>query len=196
MNASSTAPTSKQPPRVCVFCGSRTGHDPVWSSLAEAAGAGIGQRGWDMVFGAGQIGLMGIVANAARDAGSRITGVIPSYLMTTEVVMRDLDELVEVETMIERKIEMSRRADAFLVLPGGVGTLEELFEVWTGAATYAHQKPMVIANTMGYFDGLLMYMEEVRDHGFLDDQHLNQPVVVRDLDAVFQALEAALSRVG
>ena len=175
---------------VCVFCGSRTGIDAHWAESASEIGQAIGQRGWSLVFGAGRTGLMGIVASAALQSGAAVTGVIPRYLTQTEPPLEGLTELLIVETMIERKIEMVARSDVFLVLPGGIGTFEELFEVWTATQTNAHQKPIVIANLAGYFDDLMDFVESAREKGFIYPGHLERVVVVNDVAAVIHALTA------
>ncbi len=119
-----------------------------------------------------------------------MTGVIPRYLTQTEPPLEGLTELLIVETMIERKIEMVARSDVFLVLPGGIGTFEELFEVWTATQTNAHQKPIVIANLAGYFNDLMDFVESAREKGFIYPGHLERVVVANDVAAVIQALTA------
>lgn len=175
---------------VCVFCGSRTGIDAHWAESASEIGQAIGQRGWSLVFGAGRTGLMGIVASAALQSGAAVTGVIPRYLTQTEPPLEGLTELLIVETMIERKIEMVARSDVFLVLPGGIGTFEELFEVWTATQTNAHQKPIVIANLAGYFDDLMDFVESAREKGFIYPGHLERVLVANDVASVIKALTA------
>ncbi len=175
---------------VCVFCGSRTGIDAHWAESASEIGQAIGQRGWSLVFGAGRTGLMGVVAGAALQSGAAVTGVIPRYLTQTEPPLEGLTELLIVETMIERKIEMVARSDVFLVLPGGIGTFEELFEVWTATQTNAHQKPIVIANLAGYFDDLMDFVESAREKGFIYPGHLERVLVANDVAAVIHALTA------
>jgi uncharacterized protein (TIGR00730 family) len=176
--------------RVCVFCGSRAGTDAHWAESASQIGQAIGQRGWSLVFGAGRTGLMGAVASAALKSGASVTGVIPRYLTQTEPPLAGLTELLIVETMIERKIEMVARSDVFLVLPGGIGTFEELFEVWTATQTNAHQKPIVIANLAGYFNDLMDFVESAREEGFIYPGHLERVMVADDVAAVMQALTA------
>ena len=176
--------------RVCVFCGSRGGIDAHWAESASQIGQAIGQQGWSLVFGAGRTGLMGIVAGAALKSGGVVTGVIPRYLTQTEPPLEGLTELLIVETMIERKIEMVARSDVFLVLPGGIGTFEELFEVWTATQTNAHQKPIVIANLAGYFNDLMDFVESAREKGFIYPGHLERVVVADDVAGVMQALTA------
>ncbi len=181
---------------VCVFCGSRAGIDSHWAESASQIGQAIGRQGWSLVFGAGRTGLMGVVASAALKHGAAVTGVIPRYLTQTEPPLEGLTELLIVETMIERKIEMVARSDVFLVLPGGIGTFEELFEVWTATQTNAHQKPIVIANLAGYFNDLMAFVESARETGFIYPGHLERVVVADDVAAVMQALSAAASRIG
>ena len=136
---------------ICVYCGSRPGAEPAYRSAAEVVGTLIGQRGWQLVYGGGRAGLMGAVADAALAAGARTVGVIPSSLMERELGHAGLDELHVVETMHERKRLMAERADAFLALPGGIGTFEELFEAWTWRQLGYHDKPLGLLDVGGYY---------------------------------------------
>lgn len=158
--------------------------------MAARVGDAIAQRGWSMVFGAGQSGLMGVVARAALAGGALVTGIIPRYLTALEAPCEGLSELLIVETMIERKLEMVARSDVFLVMPGGIGTFEELFEVWTATQTNAHQKPIVIANFEGYFNDLLAFVESAQQKGFIYPGHLERVVVAGEPDDVIKALAA------
>jgi len=151
---------------VCVYCGSRDGVAPAPASDAEAVGALLAQRGWRRVYGAGDVGLMGRVARAAQ-AGSGVTlGVIPAHLMSHEVGKRDLDTLVVTETMHERKKVMFMNADAIVVLPGGAGTLDELFEVLTWRQLGLHDKQVYLLNTDGYWTPLTDLLRRVVEGGF------------------------------
>lgn len=143
-----------------------------------------------MVFGAGQSGLMGVVARAALAGGAQVTGIIPRYLTASEPPCEGLSELLVVETMVERKLEMMARSDVFLVMPGGIGTFEELFEVWTATQTNAHQKPIVIANFEGYFTDLLAFVESAKQKGFIYPGHLERVVVAGEPDDAIRALTA------
>lgn len=146
------------PLSLCVYCGSRPGADPSYTQAARQLGTRIGERGWTLVYGGARVGLMGSVADATLAAGGRVIGVIPEVLMSREVAHHGLTELHVVQTMHQRKHLMAERADAFLALPGGVGTLEELFEAWTWRQLGYHHKPLALLNVAGYYDELLAFM--------------------------------------
>jgi hypothetical protein len=151
---------------VCVYCGSRDGTDPAFAADAEAVGALLAARGWRLVYGAGDVGLMGRVARAAQAAGGVTLGVIPEHLMAREVGKRDLDTLVVTETMHERKKVMFMNADAIVVLPGGAGTLDEVFEALTWRQLGLHDKQVFLLNTSGYWDPLVQILKAVVSAGF------------------------------
>jgi len=152
---------------VCVYCGSRSGADPAYAQTAREVGAEIGRRGWELVYGGGKVGLMGVVADAVLEHGGRVVGVIPRILMEREVGHRGLHELHVVETMHQRKQMMAERASVFLALPGGIGTMEELFEVWTWRQIGYHDQPVGLLNVSGYYDALLTFLQRSVDCGFL-----------------------------
>lgn len=152
---------------VCVYCGSRPGLDAAFAQAANTVGRLIGQSGGQLVYGGGRAGLMGIVADAALAAGATVVGVIPQALMERELGHRGLTELHVVQTMHERKQMMAERSDAFLALPGGIGTLEELFEVWTWQQLGYHDKPVGLLNVAGYYDRLLGFLDETGRQGFV-----------------------------
>ncbi|ODU08507.1 MAG: Rossman fold protein, TIGR00730 family [Rubrivivax sp. SCN 71-131] len=152
---------------LCVFCGSRHGAKPVYAEATRAVGTALAERGWQLVYGGGNVGLMGVLADAARDGGARVTGVIPQSLMAREVGHRGLDELLIVPSMHARKRRMAERADAFLALPGGLGTFEELFEIWTWRQLGYHQRPIALLNTAGYYDPLLRFLQDTVAQGFV-----------------------------
>jgi uncharacterized protein (TIGR00730 family) len=154
---------------VCVYCGSRFGASPAFLSAARALGQAIATRGWRLVYGGGNVGLMGATADAALEAGGQVVGVIPERLMNREVGHRGLSELHVVQTMHERKRLMAELADAFIALPGGIGTLEELFEVWTWRHLGYHDQPIGLLNMGGFYDPLLAFMSHTREAGFIDD---------------------------
>lgn len=181
-------------PAVCVFCGSRLGHHHAWASFAADVGRLIAEHRWRLVFGAGRWGLMGTLAQAALENGGDVLGVIPRYLTETEPVLPGIQTIEVVDTMIERKVGMMEVSDAFVILPGGIGTLEELYEVWTGRQTGAHQKPIILANIEGFYDGLLSFTREQARQGFLSETHLDHLVEVRDLAGLQTALESTLRR--
>ncbi|MCA3251107.1 MAG: TIGR00730 family Rossman fold protein [Pseudomonadota bacterium] len=153
--------------RVCVYCGSRHGVRASYAAAARAIGAEIGRRGWQLVYGGGRVGLMGEAADAALAAGARVVGVIPQTLREREVGHLGLHELHVVPTMHLRKQMMAERADAFVALPGGIGTLEELYEVWTWRQLGYHDQPIGLLNVDGYYDALLRFMSRSVDEGFL-----------------------------
>ncbi len=154
---------------LCVYCGSRLGDDPAHAHAAWAVGREIAQRGWQLVYGGGNVGLMGIVADAALAGGAPVIGVIPRSLMEREVGHPGLSELHVVETMHQRKQGMAERADAFLALPGGIGTFEELFEVWTWRQLGYHDQPIGLLNVGGYYNALVAFMQQTVDAGFVSD---------------------------
>ena len=155
---------------ICVYCGSRPGELPAYSEAARRVGHEIGRRGWQLVYGGGRAGLMGVVADAALGAGAPVIGVIPQSLMGRELGHRGLTELHVVQTMHERKMMMAERSDAFLALPGGIGTFEELFEVWSWRQLGYHDKPLGLLNVAGYYDALLGFLDHSKTHGFMSTQ--------------------------
>lgn len=165
---------------VTVFCGSSPGFDPVYVEAARAVGTAIGASGMALAYGGGHVGLMGAVADAAIAAGAEVTGVIPRALQAREEVNDNLTELILVDTMHERKMIMADRADAFLALPGGPGTLEELTEQWTWAQLGIHEKPVGILNVAGYFDPLLAFVANMRDRGFTHPRYTDMLVVATE----------------
>lgn len=152
---------------ITVFCGSRTGFDPRHVEAAVTLGRSIGRRGWGLIYGGGRVGLMGVLADAALSTGAPVVGVIPRALLEAEVGHGGLTELVLVETMHERKAEMARRADAFATLPGGLGTLDETFEILTWFQLGIHAKPLALLNLDGYYDALLAFLDRTVAEGFL-----------------------------
>ena len=152
---------------LCVYCGSRVGTLPEFTNAARRVGQAIGERGWAMVYGGGRVGLMGVAADAALEAGAHVVGVIPRSLEEREVGHPGLSELHVVETMHQRKQLMAERADAFVALPGGIGTLEELFEVWTWRQLGYHDRPIGLLNTAGYFDPLIAFLTQTVEADFV-----------------------------
>lgn len=175
------------PHSVCVYCGSRDGVNPKYAAAAQALGQGLADRGWRLVYGAGDVGLMGRVARAAQSAGGETFGVIPTHLLDREVGKRDLSTFIVTETMHERKKVMFMNADAVIVLPGGAGSLDELLEVLTWAQLGLHAKPIVLLNTEGYWDPLLALLSHVVAEGFADASLLKLFMV---RDAAAAALDA------
>lgn len=177
---------------ICVFCGSRAGDDPAFVEDAKKLGADIAARDWRLVYGAGDIGLMGTVATAAQQAGGDTFGVIPAHLVAWEVGKTDLTRYIVTETMHERKKVMFMNCDAVVVLPGGAGSLDELFEVLTWRQLGLHEKPIVIVNSAGYWDPLRQLLDSVTARGFADVSLLDFLTWVPDADGAVAALETAL----
>jgi uncharacterized protein (TIGR00730 family) len=178
---------------VCVYCASIEGIAAENRELAAAVGRGIAERGWQLVSGGGRHSMMGAVGLAARLGGARTVGVIPHALVDREWADHDSDELLLVDTMRERKALMEAHSDAFLALPGGVGTCEELFEVWTSGYLGMHAKPVVLLDPYGHYTGLLEWVRGLGESGFVVPAALERLVVTTDVDA---ALDACASEVG
>lgn len=158
-----------RPFAVAVYCGSRFGDSPAFARMARTLGELIGRSGATLVYGGGRVGLMGTVADAVMAAGGQVMGVIPQALMDREVGHAGLTELHVVQTMHERKQLMAERADAFISLPGGIGTLEELYEVWSWQQLGYHDKPVALLNVEGYYDALLEFHRVMHQRGFVSD---------------------------
>ena len=154
---------------LCVYCGSRPGSHPEFATVAAQVGTWIGRHGGQLVYGGGRNGLMGTVADATLAAGGKVMGVIPKALVDKEQAHRGCTELHIVETMHERKQMMAEHADAFVALPGGIGTLEEFFEVWTWRQLGYHDKPIGLLNVNGYYDSLLAFLQSSVSSGFMPD---------------------------
>jgi uncharacterized protein (TIGR00730 family) len=174
MNAEASRAPAASPFSICVYCGSRPGTSPSYAQVARRTGELIAERGWQLVYGGGHCGLMGEVADGALSRGGRVVGVIPQSLMVHEVGHLGLTELHVVDNMHDRKRLMAERADAFLALPGGIGTFEELFEVWTWRHLGYHRKPLGLLNSAGYYDALLEFMRHTVEQGFLSTHQLDQ----------------------
>ena len=157
----------KRPFSICVYCGSRTGETPAFVDAARAVGRWIGAQRGQLVYGGGNNGLMGVVADATLEAGGRVIGIIPKALVEREFAKLDCTELHVVDTMHDRKQMMADRADAFLALPGGIGTFEELFEVWTWRQLGYHDKPIGLLDVAGYYSPLLGFLRSSVGHGFM-----------------------------
>jgi hypothetical protein len=173
---------------VCVYCGSRPGDDAAFLADAETLGRGLADKGWRLVYGAGDVGLMGAVARAAQSAGGDTFGVIPKHLVEWEVGKVDLTRYIITETMHERKKVMFMNCDGVVVLPGGAGSLDEVFEVLTWRQLGLHEKPVVLVNTHGYWDPLLVLLSHVVERGFADASLLDYYVVAPDATAALAAL--------
>ena len=172
---------------VCVYCGSSPGRSPAYEHAAERLGRAIGEAGLRLVYGGGTKGLMGAVARGCMEAGGTVTGIIPRFLMSMEASrdeLRALDELVPTENMHERKHAMFERSDAFVALPGGIGTLEELIEIMTWAQLGRHEKPIVIADVGGFWRPLAVLLDHMRDEGFIHTGEKVRPHVLEEIDAI------------
>ncbi|MBT6189668.1 MAG: TIGR00730 family Rossman fold protein [Tateyamaria sp.] len=181
------------PKSVCVYCGSRAGVDPAYAVDAQNIGSALAENGWRLVYGAGDVGLMGTVARAAQDAGAETFGVIPQHLVDWEVGKTDLTTYIVTETMHERKKVMFMNCDAVVVMPGGAGSLDELFEVVTWRQLGLHDKPIYLLNTNDYWDPLIVLIKHVITQGFADASLLDYITVVPDAAATTLALRGALS---
>jgi uncharacterized protein (TIGR00730 family) len=184
-----------RPFSVAVYCGSRFGDSPAFAEAARHLGQLIGQRRATLVYGGGRVGLMGAVADAVMASGGQVVGVIPQALMDREVGHAGLTELHVVQTMHERKRLMAERADAFISLPGGIGTLEELYEVWSWQQLGYHDKPVALLNVDGYYDALLEFTRVTRARGFISQMQFDALMVDTDaarlLDRVQRAAASA-----
>jgi len=174
---------------VCVYCSSSNTIDDVYPSVAEALGRGLADRGHRLVYGGGNVGLMGVLARTAHKAGASVTGVIPEKLQDREGIAYDADDLIVTDTMRERKRIMYQEADAFIALPGGFGTLEEFMEVLTLKQLGYHDYPIVLLNADGFFDTLLSFFEELQEGNF------THATALSDLVHIVSDAEAALDRV-
>ncbi|MGZ8798045.1 MAG: LOG family protein [Thermoanaerobaculia bacterium] len=168
--------------RICVFCGSNRGTQPVFQEAAVELGKLLAARGIVLVYGGGRVGLMGDLADAVLAAGGEAIGVIPQALLDREVGHQSLTELHVVATMHERKALMADLADAFLALPGGLGTLEEIFEVWTWAQLGMHQKPVGFLNVAGYYAPLMSFLDQAAGAGFVRAAHRAMAIVADDAE--------------
>ena len=175
---------------VCVYCGSNSGLDPAYSEAARAMGAAIARRGQTLVYGGGRVGLMGIVADAALAEGGEVVGIIPEFLALKEVAHAGLTRLETVSSMHERKARMADLSGGFIALPGGLGTMEELFEVWTWGQLGQHAKPCGILQVGDYYDGLLTFLDRMSGDGFVAPDHRGMLIARADADALLDAFEA------
>ena len=180
-------------PSICVYCGAHSGTNPAFSDAADATGTLLADQGWRLVYGAGDVGLMGRVARSAQAAGGQTFGVIPVHLMNMEVGKRDLSQFIVTENMHERKKVMFMNSDAIVVLPGGAGSLDEFFEVLTWRQIGLHQKPIFLLNSENYWQPLVALLDHVIAQGFAAPSLRDYVHVVGDVPALGAALRAALS---
>ncbi|MEM6376218.1 MAG: TIGR00730 family Rossman fold protein [Pseudomonadota bacterium] len=181
---------------ICVFCGSRSGDDPAFEAAAIALGQKLAEKDWRLVYGAGDVGLMGALARAAQKAGGDTFGVIPEHLVRQEVGKVDLNRYVVTETMHERKKVMFMNCDAVVVLPGGAGSLDEFFEILTWRQIGIHEKPLFLLDTANYWAPLMQLLDHVIAHGFADPSLKGFAIPAADVDALIEAIEEALSGQG
>ncbi|MGK2911068.1 MAG: TIGR00730 family Rossman fold protein [Sphingobium sp.] len=174
--------------RICVFLGSSPGRSPVYRDAAEAFGTLLAQRGIGLVYGGGTVGLMGAIADAACAAGGEVIGIIPEALRAREHDHQGISELHVVQTMHERKALMAKLADGFVCLPGGIGTLEELFEVWTWAQLGYHEKPCGLLDIGGFFGRMSGFIDHVVEEGFLQPRHRAMLLIEREPEAMLNRM--------
>jgi uncharacterized protein (TIGR00730 family) len=178
--------------RLCVFCGSAAGARPEFAEAARIVGAKIGRRGWTLVYGGGRVGLMGVLAESALLAGAPVVGVIPRFLYEREVGHDGLTSLEIVESFAIRKERMGQLSDAFLSLPGGVGTLDEMFEAWSWSLAGLQDKPSGLLNTAGYYDELIRFLDRAVTDGLLKPAARRLLQAGADPDTLLDAIAAAV----
>lgn len=177
--------------RLAVYCGSASGSKPVFAEATRATATAMIENGVDLVYGGGRLGLMGLIADCVLDHGGKVYGVIPQALVDIEVAHTRVTELHTVANMHERKAKMTDLADAFLALPGGIGTLDELFEAWSWNALGYHAKPLCLLNVEGFWDGLIEFIEHAHKCGFLSAQRRAQLLVAETPDEALKLLDEA-----
>lgn len=181
---------------ICVYCGSSPGNGDLYLKSGHALGRTIAEAGLELIYGGGGKGIMGAVADGALRAGGRVTGIIPRFLMTkeaTQTALQRLDELIVTENMHERKHIMFEKSDAFVALPGGIGTVEEIIEIMTWGQLGHHRKPIVFANVGGFWDPMLALLDHMRAEGFVHTGHLVNPLVIDTAEAIVPAILVAAS---
>lgn len=185
---SNPSPKTTQP-LIALYCGSRSGNNPIYQEKAIALAQGLAENGFGLVYGGASIGLMGQVANAVVQHGGEAVGVIPEFMLDYEIAHNDLTELHVVRTMHERKAMMAERASAFVALPGGLGTFEEILEIATWGQLNQHQKPMMLYNVNGFYDALIAQLDHAVLEGFLPPQHRAKLIVCNSSKQIFSALK-------
>ena len=179
--------------RLAVYCGSASGSSGVFADATRATATAMTQRRVDLVYGGGRLGLMGLIADSVLAGGGQVFGVIPQALVDIEVAHLGLTELHTVANMHERKAKMTDLADAFLALPGGIGTLDELFEAWSWNALGYHKKPFCLLNTNGYWDGLITFIDHATESGFMSAQRRQQLLVAETPEQALELLDEAVT---
>ena len=184
---------TRQKPAICVFCGSSFGRDPRFRDAARAIGAGIARAGWSLVFGGGGNGLMGDVAKSAQAGGAVVQGIIPAFLQALEPPVSEEEKLIVTPHIQERKALMLKMSDAFMVLPGGLGTFDEFFEVAVEAQLGVHAKPIVVVNVNGYYDALDAMLHATMEAGFARDTILKLYYLANGPEDALKILEGRLN---
>jgi uncharacterized protein (TIGR00730 family) len=180
--------------RLAVYCGASMGADPAFAATAKALGEEMARRGIGLVYGGGRLGLMGVVADAVMANGGEAYGVIPQALVDIEVAHTGLTELHTVTSMHERKAKMTELTDAFVAIPGGIGTLDELFEAWSWNALGYHAKPFALLNVSGFWDGMISFLDNVAVSGFMSPARRGQLLVADTISDAIAQLDAAIER--
>lgn len=183
-----TSPGNTWPGSICVYCGSSTGDRSDYADAARQLGTLFAQRAIRLVFGGGSVGLMGVLADAVLAAGGKVTGVIPHGLRTEELAHEGVSEMIAVDSMHARKQRMVELSDAFIAMPGGIGTLDELFETFTWLQLGIHDKPVGLLNVAGYYDPLLTFLRQMSDRKFLSEKHLDCLAVETGADRLLEQL--------
>ena len=177
---------------ICVYCGSRTPEDSRYVELAKKIGQGISEQNWGLVFGGGKVGMMGLIANAALENTGEVIGIIPTALKRAEVVHVGVTEIIETPDMHTRKALMEKKSSAFVVLPGGFGTLDEFFEILTWRQLGIHNKPIILVNAFGYFDGLASFVNKAIDQDFVRSENRDLFNITSDFEETMAVLREKL----
>ncbi|MCZ6773614.1 MAG: TIGR00730 family Rossman fold protein [Proteobacteria bacterium] len=178
------------PESICVYCGSSSGDRREYADAARQLGALLAGRSIRLIFGGGRVGLMGVLADAVLAAGGKVTGVIPQGLRTKELAHAGVSEMITVDSMHARKQRMVELSEAFIALPGGIGTLDELFETWTWLQLGIHTKPVGLLNVAGYYDPLLAFLRQMSDRQFMSEKHLDCLSVETDAERLLEQLDS------
>ena len=175
---------------ICVYCGASTGKNQKYIDTAKQVGEVLAKKGLRLVYGGGDVGLMGFMATAAKENGAEIIGVIPQSLIDMEIAMLDVTELIVVNTMHERKAIMEKRSDAFIAMPGGFGTMDEFFEIVTWSQLGFHKKPIGLLNVGGYYDHLIKFVDQAVREGFVKPSHRDMIHIDSDIEKLLAKLQA------
>jgi uncharacterized protein (TIGR00730 family) len=174
---------------ICVFCGSSIGSDKIFATTAKKVGELFAKENIGLVYGGGNVGLMGVIAQTMMESGARVTGIIPEFLMKKEHATLKVSKLIIVKSMHQRKAKMSKYSDGFYMLPGGLGTMEEFFEVWTWAQLDLHRKPIGVLNTNGYYNGLINFLDMAVKKGFIRKKDRNIIIVEKDPKNLLKSMQ-------